>query len=411
MDMYDVAIIGAGAAGVACAAKAAGQGLKTVLFEKKREFFGGTCLNQGCIPTKFFLNFSKSHKTWPNIFSEKEEMIEKIKFPALQFLEKEGVDIRWGTVSFENRNTLNTVAGRVAAKSIIVAVGSSPKKIINHKKCVFAQEIFSLPDLTDNNFLIVGAGYIGLEIASLLNSFGKKVLVVEKEEGILPFFDRYLAARLRILLEKKGIQIQTGKDIAGYDLDKFDMVILAAGREAAVSNLGLEKIGIFLDDKGWIKTNAFQQTNIDNIYACGDVSGKKLLAYTAEYQAKLAVQNILGEKVEEDYTGVPECVFSLPQLAKVGILEQEAKDKNLKYRIIKSNFLKSASAYVYNDTDGFVQVLVDEEDRIIGAGIISNLSAELISLFSLCVKNKLSLEHLRKCLFIHPTLSEIMSHL
>lgn len=410
--MYDLSIIGAGAAGIACAAKAAAQGLKTVLFEKKREVFGGTCLNQGCIPTKFFLNSSKLHKTWPAIFSEKEEMIEKIKSPALQFLEKEGVDIRWGAVSFKDQFTLNTAdGGRVAAKNIIVAVGSSPKKIINHKKCVFAQDIFSLSNLSPNNFIIVGAGYIGLEIASLLNSFGKNVLIVEKEESILPFFDRYLTSRLRVLLEKKGIQIQTGKDIADYDLDKFDMVILAVGREAAVSDLGLEKVGILLDEKGWIKTNAFQQTNIDNIYACGDVSGKKLLAYTAEYQAKLAVRNILGEKVKEDYTGVAECVFSLPQLAKVGILEQEAKDKNLRFRIIKSNFLKSASAYVYNDTDGFVQVLVDEEDRIIGAGIISNLSAELISLFSLCVKNKLSLEHLRKCLFIHPTLSEIMPHL
>ncbi|MFA6280940.1 MAG: NAD(P)/FAD-dependent oxidoreductase, partial [Candidatus Omnitrophota bacterium] len=295
----------------------------------------------------------------------------------------------------------------IEAKNIIIATGSRPKPLFSHPKAMFAEDLFFKENIGEN-FLIVGAGYIGIEFASLLNSLNKRVTIVEKEENILPFFDRNIAGRLRILLEKKGIKIDTASDIKNYDLDSFDNVILSVGRMPNIESLDALKIGIFFDKGGWIKTDNSMKTNIENIYACGDITGKKLLAYIAEYQAKICVDNIMGKNAKEDYRAISDCVFSLPSVAKVGILEEEAKAKNIKFRSVKSNFFKFSSSYVYDDQDGFIQVLVDEEDRIIGAGIISFIAAELISIFSYAMQNNLKINTLKDCIFIHPTLSEII---
>ncbi|UCD16086.1 MAG: NAD(P)/FAD-dependent oxidoreductase, partial [Candidatus Omnitrophota bacterium] len=384
--MYDVAIIGAGPAGIAAAKLAAGYGLKTVLLEKEENCLGGTCLNTGCIPTKFFLNSAKSRTSWQEAVKGKKQLIEKIKSPLLKHLKTKGITVKYGVVSFLDNKTLSVGEDTLEAKNIIIATGSSSKKIIEEKKCIFAEDIFGLADLPAK-ILIVGAGYIGIEFASMLNGFGREVLVVEKEARILPEFDYYFSKRLRFYLEKSGIKIHTGRDASGYNLDEFDIVISATGRGAQVSQLNLANINLAREEGGWIKTDKFLRTNLANIYACGDVTGKKLLAYVAEYQAALCLANITGSKTKEDYSGIAECVFSLPQMASVGILEEEAKKRNIKYRVIKSNFLKFSSSYVYDDTDGFIEVVLDDKDKIIGAGIISNSAGELISLFSYCIRN------------------------
>ena len=405
--MYDVAIIGAGAAGIACSKSAMENGLNTVLIEINKSAFGGTCLNKGCIPTKFLLNSSKKQKTWKDSFIEKNEIVEKIKEPLFKFLESKGVDIILDKCSFLDNKTLDVGGKEVKAKNIIIATGSLPKTIINHPKIIFADDIFTYPLLPDK-ILIIGAGAIGIEFASMLTNFGKTVTVVEKEKIILPTFDSYFSKRLRMVLQNKGIRIETGKSVSDLDLNDFDMVISAVGRISNIEGLKIENSGVLCDESGWIKTDKLMKTNRDNIYACGDITGKKLLAYTAEYQARICIDNIKGKNREEDYNGLAECVFSVPQMAKVGILEEEAKAKNIKYRAIKSNFLKFSSAYVYDDTDGFIEIILDENDYIIGAGIISNLAGELISLFSLSINNNLKLADIKKCLFIHPTLSEII---
>ena len=406
--MYDVAIIGAGAAGITCAKEAIRAGLRTVLIEEEKETLGGTCLNKGCIPTKFFLKSSQTNKTWPDTFKGNREIVKKIKSAVYLFLEKQGIDIVWGRARFLDKNSLIAADTVIKAKNIIIAVGSSPKSI--NSKAVFAEEIFS-KEVIGDKVLIIGGGYIGIEIASLLQSFGKSVYLVEKEKQILPSFDSYFAQRLRVILERKGINIGAGKDVSGSNLGDFDLVISAVGRESKLEGLGVEGIGLALSPQGWLKTDEYLKTNIKNIYACGDITGKRLLAYAAEYQAGICIDNIRGKKRKEDYRGFSECVFSLPSLSKVGVLEEEAKLKGIKYSIIKSNFLKFSSAYVYGDTDGFIEVLIDKKKRIIGAGIISQAAGELISIFSLCIKNNLSVNDLKKCVFVHPTLSEIIPKL
>jgi len=261
-----------------------------------------------------------------------------------------------------------------------------------------------LPD----NILIVGAGYVGIEIACLLRNFGKKVTVIEIARQILPGFDSQLARRLETILKRQGIVIDTGVDALKVNLDQFDLVVEALGRVPNLDSLKIKKANLETDKDGWLKTDKYLRSSQKHIYACGDVLGRKLLAYTAEYQGRLCVENIIGQRATEDYSGLPECVFSQPQLAKVGILEEEAKAKGINFKVVKSNFLKFSSSYVYGDRDGFIKFLIDDQEKIIGAGIISKSAAELISIFSLCIKNNLSAKDLKKCIFIHPTLSEIL---
>ncbi|MFH1518954.1 MAG: NAD(P)/FAD-dependent oxidoreductase [Candidatus Omnitrophota bacterium] len=408
--MYELAIIGAGAAGITCAKEAKKAGLRTVLIEKEKDSLGGTCLNQGCIPTKFFLKSSQAHKTWPDTFNQSQTLTKKIKLSLLALLEKQGLDLVWGSAQLLGKNSLVADGKTIKAKNIIIATGSSPKPSLKSPRVIFAEEIFSKETFGDK-ILIIGAGYIGVETASLLQGFGKSVYLVEKEEQILPSFDPYLAQRLRVILESKGINIATGQDIDGYNLNDFDLVISAVGRVPNLEGLGAEAIGLVKSPQGWLVANKYLRTNIKNIYACGDITGRKLLAYVAEYQAGICIDNIKGKKRKEDYQGLSECVFSSPSLAKVGILEEEAKTRGIKYRLVKSNFLRFSSAYVYGDTDGFIEILIDKRKKIIGAGIISQASAELISIFSLCIRNNLSLDSLKRCLFIHPTLSEIIPQL
>ncbi|MCQ9206169.1 MAG: NAD(P)/FAD-dependent oxidoreductase [Omnitrophica bacterium] len=408
--MYDLAIIGAGAAGIACAKDALAAKFRVILIEREEKYFGGTCLNTGCIPTKFFLNSSKLGKSWEESFSRVKEIVAKIKQPLLFYLEKQGLDIVWGQASFIDKNTLDVSGRKINAENIVIATGSSPKSILNDKRIIPAEELFNKDTLGDK-VLIIGAGYIGMEFASLLHNLGKTVCVAEKEDRILPGFDKQLANRLASILSKKGIDIRTSSDVTEFDRDDYDFILSAVGRKPNIAGLKTENVGLSLQNYGWINTDSFMRTNIENIYACGDVTGKMLLAYVAEYQARICVNNIRGTSTQENYKDIAECVFSLPQIAKVGVLDEEVRKENIRYKVLKSNFLRYSSAYVYDDMDGFIKVVVDEKNKIIGAGIISHSAAELINIFSLCIKNGLGLEELRRCLFIHPTISEIIPSL
>lgn len=407
--MYDLAIIGAGPAGIACAKEARKFGFRPLLIEKDQRHFGGVCLNHGCIPAKFFINAAKSGISWDKASPEKDRIVRDIKLSAIQFLQKQGVEVLWGQARFLSQNSLEVNGETIVAQHIIIATGSQPKLIAGHSEALAADELFRLDNIA-GRFLIVGAGYIGIELASLLRSLGKEVCVVEKEKTILPSFDAYLSNRLKIILQKKGIRIETEKDLKEYNLERYDAVIAAVGRSPNTAGLGLENAGVICDAQGWITTNEFLRTNVANIYACGDVTGKNLLAYTAEYQGRVCVANIKkGPYIKEEYRALPLCVFSLPSLAKVGILEDEAKRLNLEYRIIQTNFLKFSSSYVYGDNDGFMQLVFDDKDTIIGAGIISNIAAELISLLAVCVQQKAKLSDLKRLLLVHPSLCEIVS--
>ncbi|MFH1768920.1 MAG: NAD(P)/FAD-dependent oxidoreductase [Candidatus Omnitrophota bacterium] len=410
--MYDLVIIGSGPAGIAAARQANHYRLKTAIIDYTSGNFGGTCLNKGCIPAKYYLEQSKYKSDLKLIHQGKQDLIAQIKSSAISYLQRKGIDFLWGRAKFIDSNHLAVNSEEIEAKNIIVATGSIPQSIysLDNQPAVFADDIFSHEELPDN-ILIVGAGYIGLETACFLHNLGKKVLVIEKEERILPSLDQYLSRRLQTILEKKGVAIRLSQDFIQYDRKQFDMIIYALGRRPNLADLDHKAAGLRQDDQGWLTVDERLHTSAENIFACGDITGQKLLAYVADKQGSIAVENIVGNDCLGDYYGLPECVFTQPQAAFVGILEEEAKKKNIAYKIIKSNFLRFSSAFLYSDTDGFIQVLFDKDDTIIGASVISQLAAELIGLFSFAIRQKTTISQLKKMLFIHPTLSEIISGL
>ncbi|MBN3040215.1 MAG: NAD(P)/FAD-dependent oxidoreductase [Candidatus Omnitrophica bacterium] len=406
--MHDLIIIGTGPAGISCAKAALKANLNTVLIDQSEILFGGTCLNRGCIPTKYMFNAAKGKFVWGEALAEVHRLVGSIRSSTIQFFQKHGVEVLWGKARFIDSNSVEVAGETVVGKYVVIATGSRPKLILEDEKIITADELFKIKNVPEK-VLIIGAGYIGLEMASLLNSFGTSVHVVEKEKLILPGFDHYLANRLKIMLQKKGIKIETEKSLQDCKYDSYDLIISSIGRSPYTEGLGISSAGVSVDEGGWVKTDAYLRTTAENIYACGDITGKKLLAYVGEEQARVCVHNIKnGSSLKENYKNIPECVFTLPSLATVGTLEDEAKAKALNYKIIQTNFLKYSSSYVYSDLDGFIQLLIDEDQAIIGCGIISNYAAELISIPALCVKKKLKLSDLKELLLIHPTMSEII---
>ncbi|MBU2102478.1 MAG: NAD(P)/FAD-dependent oxidoreductase [Candidatus Omnitrophota bacterium] len=405
--MYDIAIIGAGAAGIAACKRALAHQRKVILIDESFERFGGTCINQGCIPTKFFIRSAVAGKSWPEIFDAARALIKKIKVPLHVFLEKQGVRVMYGAAVLLDGHRIRVAETIIEARAIIIATGSLPRTIVTHPSAFFAQELFSRSSIPEK-FLIVGGGSIGIEVTSLLRRLGKIVHVVEKETRILPSFEESVSSRLKVILERTGVTFELGKDVSGIDLSSFDAIIMAAGRVPNTVDCGLAVAGVALGPGGWIKTDERGRTSVDTVYACGDVTGKKLLAYTAEYQAKLCVDTIAGKNVVVDDTGIPECVFSLPQIACVGMNASSARDNNIAHRVIKSNFLKFSSAYVYDDTDGYAQIVLAPGGTVLGATVISHAAGELINLLSLCVRSKLPVTVLSQAIFIHPTLSEVI---
>jgi dihydrolipoamide dehydrogenase len=404
---YDLAVIGAGAGGIACAKEAIKYGLKTALIGRHPEDFGGTCLNKGCIPTKFLINNAKLGADYFQIAKNRNLIVEKIKQPLQSYLQKNKIDIIYGQAEMLDSNRIKAADNEIIAKNIIIASGSSARKIFDQPNVIVPEDLFALSSLPEK-ILIIGAGYIGIEFASMLSGFGCSVVLIEQADKILASFEYSLSSRLRQILEKKGISINTGVNAKDYNLDDYGLVVCAVGRYPNTRNLGLEKAGVALDEKGWVKTDKSLRTSIPNIYACGDVNGRKMLAYAAEYQAKICLENIAGKNVVEDYTGFADCVFCRPQIAKVGLTVDEANAAGIKFRVVKSNFMRFSAAFAHEDTEGFMQILIDDSDRIIGAAIISKSAADLISIFSLCLKNGITAKALAGSTFIHPALSEII---
>ena len=408
--MYDLAIIGAGAAGLEAARQALSCKLKTVLIEKDKNSFGGVCLNKGCIPTKFYLKRSQYRQaSFFSLFQEKNKLVSGVKAGALKSLEKEGLDIIWSRASFADACTLTLDQGTVSARNIIIASGARPYAPFkpDGRKIIFAEDIFSFSRVPEN-CLIIGGGCIGLEMACLLNNLSCRVFLAEKEKSILPDFNQRAVNRLRALLERKGIKIKTGLSLAEPDFAAYDLVLLATGRKPDAAGLLPEKAGVKVDHRGMIMTDDVMMTSVPNIFACGDAASDKMYAYTAEYQARICLQAICGNKIKADYSGLPECVYTIPQLARTGISEAQALVQQEKIKVKEVYFNRFPSAHVFEDSQGYIRMLVGENQEILGATVLSVLASELISIFSLAVRNRLDLRALQNAVFLHPTLSEII---
>ncbi len=444
MEEFDVAIIGSGSAGYVSAIRAADLGKKVAIIEHRD--IGGTCLNRGCIPTKALLKTAevyqtiKESKTFgitadnvsfdPDAIQKRKQYVVKRLVSGVEFLLKSRkAVIKSGRGELLDEHTIQISTGdnseRIKAKDIVIATGSEPALIpafkIDKKNVLTSDEALNLTTLP-KDILIVGAGAIGIEFATFLSTFGVKVTIVEMMPQVVPpLKDKKLANIIQRLLEKRGVKVITGTKIENIEIVKdgevvstlsngdeihTEKVLVSIGRKLNSDGIGIEKLGIE-KEKSRIKTDEHLRTNISNIYAIGDVTGGLLLAHKAMKEGETAAEIIAGMDKKMDYRVVPWAIFSSPEIASVGLTEEEAKNKGVDVITGEFPFTANGKAVSMNATDGEVKIVANKEtNEVIGAQIVGPEASVMIAELALAVEKKLSLRDIADTIHTHPTLSE-----
>ncbi|RJO64207.1 MAG: dihydrolipoyl dehydrogenase [Candidatus Omnitrophota bacterium] len=422
---YDLIVIGAGWAGFNAAIAAQRKGLKVALIEQ--ESLGGTCLNLGCIPTKVLIQSSKVLKgikdasafgveidgcprvNFKAVLSRKDRIIEQLR---------KGIELRLkGVECFKSRaelvspDTVKLKDKKLNGRTLLIACGSEPAECeglkFDGKKIVSSNDILSYENIPAS-LLIVGGGVIGCEFASLFSLLGSRVTIREAMPQLLPQEDSEVARKLETSFKKRGIEVITQAGHGGYDLRAYETVLVCVGRKPRIFGLGLDSAGI-KTDKGRIIVDEYLRTTVHNVYAAGDCTGINMLAHFAAYQARIAALNITvglpSEKAANE--NVPNCIFTHPEVASVGLNEKTAKERSLHTEVRVFHFLGSAMARIMGETEGFIKIVTDtQSDRILGASIIGPCATELVGILTVAVQARVEAKHFRDLLFAHPSLSE-----
>ena len=421
--MYDLAIIGAGWAGFNAALRAKELGLKVCLIDSRQ--IGGTCLNYGCIPTKtlvacakiFSLAKSASHfgieldNLRVNLATIQEKK-DKIIRQLAQGMQSElaGIDFINSAAQIISSQEVKVDGRIINTKFILIATGSHsiqlPELQFGQKNIISSDQALSLSVLPQS-LLIIGGGVIGCEFASLFSILGSAVTIIEKMPRLLPTEDRDVARKIEVIFKKKGIKVVTGADKSSFDLESYSKILVCVGRLGHTEALGLQDLGVELKNNR-IVVDDYLKSSRDNIYAAGDCTGKVMLAHFAAYQGVMAVQNMVCRHREKaDNSVVPSCIFTEPQIASVGLNEDNALAAGLKIKIHKFDFRASAMARITDEFDGFVKMISNQENgQIIGASIIGPLATELISTLVVAISARLTIKQMRGMIFAHPTFSE-----
>ena len=421
---YDLAIIGAGWAGFNAAVKARDLGLRVALVEKG--VLGGTCLNRGCIPTKALIHSAKIYHltkkaylfgvetpdaevNFTKIQERKEKIIQQMR-QGMQFALK-GIDFLNAQAQILSPHELKAQDRVITAKSIIIATGSRPLELsslkCDGKKIISSDDILNLKEIP-RSLLIIGGGVIGCEFASLFCNLGTQVAVVELMPQLLPGVDREVARKLENIFKKKGIKASINTDAKNIDFNNYELILLCIGRVPQAGDLDLEKIGVKLD-RGKILVDEYLRTSVSDIYAAGDCTGKNMLAHFAAYQGRLAAENIAhpGSLKKSDNPNIPNCIFTEPEIASVGMNEEQAVACGLEIEINRFDFLGSGMARILDETEGFIKIMSDKKTKeILGAAIIGPRATELIGILTIAMSSRLTVPKLRDTIFAHPTLSE-----
>jgi dihydrolipoamide dehydrogenase len=421
---YDLIIIGAGWAGFNAALKAKIRGLKVALIERVE--IGGTCLNQGCIPTKTLIQSAKLYNlikkakifgieisdpkiSFAEIQARKEKIIQQLR-QGMQLMLK-GIDFFHAHAKISSSNVIEIGQERINTKFILAATGSKPTELkdlpFDGKKIISSNEILDLKEIP-KSLLIVGGGVIGCEFASLFSNLESKVSVVELMPQLLPSFDREIAKKIETIFKKRGIKVNTNTDAQNLDLKSYDLILICVGRHPLIEDLGLEKLNLRLEN-GRILVDEYLKTDVPNIYAAGDCASKTMLAHYAAYQGEIAAENIMGplNPKKADNANIPNCIFTDPEIASIGLTEDEATNKNISVEINKFDFKASGMARILEEDEGFIKIISDKKTgQILGASIIGPRATELIGILTLAIQSRLKSVELRNIVLAHPTLSE-----
>ena len=449
LEKFQVVVIGGGPGGYVCAIRLAQLGIKTACIES-RGSLGGTCLNIGCIPSKNLLNFSENFHKAKN-FSKLGIEIGELKLNLDKMMknkEKAVVDLTKGVEFLFKKNKVTYYKGLGSFKSsnqISIVNKDKKETIIEAEKTIIStgSESVSLPGIefdekiilsstgalslksVPKKMIVIGGGYIGLEMGSVWSRLGSEVHVIEFLDHIIPGMDKEISSELMKILKKQGINfhmqtkvesIKKNKNGAtiltsdknGKKIDfQCEVVLISVGRKPNTKNLNLKLIGVELDDKKRIKTDKNFQTNINNIYAIGDVIAGPMLAHKAEEEGIAVAENLAGQFGHVNYNTIPGVIYTSPEVASIGKTEEQLKDSNYKYKVGKFKFLANSRAKAIDESDGFIKILADEKtDKVLGAHIIGPHAGELIAEIAVAMEFGASSEDIARTCHAHPTFSE-----
>lgn len=442
--MYDLAILGGGPAGYVAAENAGAKGLKVILFEKRE--LGGVCLNEGCIPTKTLLYSAKMFDhaqggkkygittenvvyDYKKIFDRKTKVVRKLVAGIKMKMEHNNIEVVRAEAYIKkgdaNSITIACNEQDYEAKRLLICTGSEAfvppiPGTENNEAILTNREILALTT-TPESLVIIGGGVIGMEFASFYNTLGIPVTVVEMLPEILGGLDKEVSEMLRGIYTKKGIKFNLSCKVTKIDGNTVyytdaegneqqiegDKILMSVGRRPVLKGFGLENIPIEVE-RG-IKVNEYMQTSMPNVYAAGDVTGFSLLAHTASREGEVAVNHILGIEDRMEYNAIPGIVYTNPEVSCVGLTEEQAQSQGIEYKLSKLPMTYAGRFVAENEGQtGLFKILVSTDDKVLGVHILGNSSSEFICAACMAITNKLTIDELRRTVFPHPTVCEIL---
>ncbi|NPV41026.1 MAG: dihydrolipoyl dehydrogenase [Anaerolineae bacterium] len=451
MNEYDVVIIGAGPGGYVCAVRASQNGLKAAIIDKK--WLGGVCLNVGCVPSKallknaelahtlreraeeFGISFDNLKLDYASAVKRSRGVSQRLTRGVAFLMKKNNVDVFMGEakVGADKKITVTDSEGKtqqIGAKNIVIATGSTPvmpaawqadgEKIISYNEAILQEKL-------PKSAVIIGAGAIGAEFATIWNSYGVPVTMVEMLPNVLPLEDEEVSQELAKAFKKRGIEILTGHKVEAVEKSKDGVIVKVSGdggqksieaEQALVAigfrpnsaGLGLEEAGVKLDGKGFIQVDEKLATNVPGIWAIGDVTGKLLLAHLASAQGILCADALAGRQVNPiNYQNVPHATYCQPQVASFGLSEAQAKASGKEIKVGRFPFQANGKALGLGETTGFIKIISDAKyGEILGAHIIGPEASELLPELTLAQQMELTAEEIARNIHAHPTLSEVV---
>lgn len=450
-EQFDLVVIGAGPGGYVAAIKAAQLGLKVACIDK-RSVAGGTCLNVGCIPSKALL--TSSHKYWEarehfgnhgitadvkidikKMQLRKENVVTELTKGIGFLFKKYGVTFINGTASIKSPNQVQVQEGQLLeTKNILIATGSISSSLpnieIDEKQVVSSTGALEF-DKAPKHLVVIGGGVIGLELGSVWARLGSAVTVVEYLDKIVPSMDSEVTTAFQKALANQGMVFRLGRKVVNIvkqpkelalhvipaqadptevpEIITCDKVLVAVGRRPYTQGLGLENIGVQLDKRDFITVDSHFQTTVPNIYAIGDVIPGPMLAHKAEEEGVAVAEFLAGQAGHVNYTTIPSVIYTQPEVASVGITEEQAKDQGLNYRVGKFPFMANSRAKAVGDTAGFVKVIADAQtDKVLGVHIIGEHAGDMIAEAVLAMEYCASSEDIARTCHAHPTHAEAL---
>jgi len=439
----DLLIIGGGPGGYVAAIRARQLGMEVSLFEQDK--LGGTCLNRGCIPTKAYYKNAEVLRTMERLSDynirclgvqfnmalakeRKDTIVAKLVTGVASLVQANGVEVIKGQAEILDDSTVRANDQEYRGRKILIASGSEsvplPIPGVDLPGVTTSTELLEIKEVPPR-LVIIGGGVIGLEFACIFKAFGSQVTVLEAADHMLGSLDSELTKRMNVYMKRQGISILTGTQVQEIQAlnehlmvcsqskkealqTEADLVLLAAGRRAATVGLNLEKLGIETE-RGFIKVDDNFASSVKGIYAIGDVIGGQMLAHVASEEAIVAVERLAGMDSRVAYHAVPACIFTFPEIATVGMSEDQAKQQGIAYQVGKFQFAANGKAMTMGETDGLVKVIADQDDTIIGVHIMGPHASDLILEATLMVKNRMRIEDIRGTIHPHPTLGESLA--